>query len=133
MFDTIYREEAISGIVEYRSDPFYSTRFADFSWVAGGQFNTMQDLFIGAGGMVHFDLGNGPLFLEVGLAAGYAGFHKSAMKRGDSFQYKSSLAVGMDLASGDAFSIGLDHLMNDDFENHDPGTETLYFRYIRRH
>lgn len=126
-FDEI-ADHAIAGLIEYHSDPFLKGSLADVSWLGALQVDTAGDVFLGFGVYALSALEFGNLFLETSIAAGAFRQGSNPVKPADSFLLRTSFGIGMALSDHSRLSLSIDHLLNLDLENYDPGSEAVMLR-----
>ncbi len=123
-------DDAVALLVEYHGDPFYSSRYVNLSFMALLQGDTDGDVFTGVGLYNIFDVGRTQrFFVEGGLAFGYYRDDGSQHTDDDGSAWRSSIGFGMHMSETRRISVSIGHLMNTSFKNHNPGSETLNFRY----
>ncbi len=122
-------EEAFAVTVEYRSAPFIRINRFDLSWLLAAQADEHRELFLGAGVNVYTEFGNGPLFAECSAALGPFFQPGLSLKDPDDFLIRTSLGVGFRLSETKKVSLSIDHLLNTELQNYNPGSEAVMLRY----
>ncbi|SHE80260.1 Lipid A 3-O-deacylase (PagL) [Ruegeria intermedia] len=124
---------AFAGLVELHSDPFVRAFWVDVSAMASVLVDTEHDIFAGIGlhSLLHFGMDR--VFFEFSLAAGgyFPGGESPPRKLTDRFQYRTSIGAGYRLTESSRLSVSMDHLFNSEFENYEPGSETILLRYTK--
>ena len=123
------RKEAVALLLEYHSAPFHSQSWAEFSWMGTAKFDTTNNHFVGAGVHAFVPLSNDHLFMEASFAVG--GYHQGTFigKEADDVLFRSSLGGGIKLESGNRISLSIDHLLDHNLKNQNPGKESIMLRY----
>lgn len=123
------RDEALAGLIEFHSNPFWSASWGEFSWLGTLQVDSSDSVFLGAGVNVFSRLGESNLFLEGSIGAGPMWQSNVLREPANDFLFRTSIGFGFILKNGHRLSISLDHLLDSDFQNHNPGTESIMVRY----
>jgi hypothetical protein len=125
------RKEAVAGLIEYHTDPFWNPLSADVSWLVALQIDTTDNIFLGVGVHGLSRLGTPNFFVEASISGG--AFHQGngIPTTTESFLFRSSIGAGFYLDDNSRVSLTIDHLLNSDFKNYDPGTEAILLRYTR--
>lgn len=125
------RKEAVAGLIEYHTDPFWSPVWGDFSWLAALQVDTADNIFLGAGVHGLSKLGTQNFFVEASFSGG--AFHQGSgiPKPAENFLFRTSIGAGFYLTNNSRLSLTIDHLLNSDLKNYDPGSEAILLRFTR--
>lgn len=129
LFDA-HGRESMSVLIEYHSDPIYQSPWFNVSLLAVIQADNRGDVFAGLGVYNLSDIGRaGRYFLEASLAVGHfdQGGHRDIRDNGT--RWRTSLGGGVHLNERRRVSLTLDHILDMDFKNYNPGSETLHVRY----
>lgn len=124
--------EASALTLEYHSAPFLERRGVELAWLAALQVDTAEDAFLGAGVYSHLPLGPRRSFAELSLALGAYHQGPDDTRPADDLQFRSSLGIGTEINDRARISLSIDHLLNTDFENYEPGSEAVMLRLTRR-
>ena len=127
-----FNREALAVLVEYHSDPFRQLSWADASWLAVMQADASGNLLAGAGVHLTSPFWREPFFWEASLAGVSFWEGTDTIKPAEDFLVRTSIGAGVYGKNGRKVSITLDHLLDSNLQNHNPGTETIIVRYTFR-
>jgi hypothetical protein len=124
-----------TGVMHLRQPPRFGYVSAELNRISpGGWFGgyaaldyASNDTFIGAGGLVRFDLGRGANLL-VGTGPGVCSDHAAA-NLGFRFQYRSSATLCWKLAGRRSLAISCSHYSNGGMSRRNPGVEGVRLLY----
>ena len=125
------RREAVARLVEYHSDPFWNPLWGHLSWLVALQIDTTENVFLGVGVHGVSRLGTQNFFVEASLSGGAYHQGNGIPKTAENFLFRTSIGAGFYLNTNSRLSLTLDHLLNSDFKNYDPGSEAFLLRYTR--
>ena len=118
-------------LAEYHSDPFRTYGRTALSWMAAVQADADGDVLGVAGVYFLSRVRDSRWIVEGSLGAGALHQGSNPYKEGDTFQFRTSIGAGYELLSGARISVSIDHLFDKNFQNHNPGTESVMLRYTR--
>ncbi|MQQ09298.1 hypothetical protein GFB49_12595 [Epibacterium sp. SM1979] len=131
MFDAGGRE-SLSFLFEYHADPFFEGHVLNLALMAVIQADDRGDIFAGVGVHNRTDIGRARrFFLEASLAVGHFDEGGNTGTRDNGTRFRTSLGAGVHLSERERLSLTLDHILDMDFKNDHPGSETLHLRYSR--
>ena len=94
------------------------------------QIDSKKDFFVGAGLTARFPfLESTPFFLETGLTAGLLTENSTKSKIDNDFKFQSYVGLGYKLNERTGVILSIDHMLDTDFKNHNPGSETIFINY----
>ncbi|MBT8153062.1 hypothetical protein KMP13_03980 [Epibacterium ulvae] len=94
------------------------------------QADDRGDVFAGLGVHNLSDIGRaGHYFVQASLAVGHFDQCGHRAMRDNGTRGRTSLGGGLHINQGRRISLTLDHILDMDFKNYDPGSETLHLRY----
>jgi hypothetical protein len=94
------------------------------------QIDSKKDFFAGAGLTAKFPfLKSTPFFLETGLTAGLLTESSTMSKIDNDFKFQSYVGLGYQLDERTGVILSIDHMLDKDFKNYNPGSETILLNY----
>lgn len=113
---------------EYHHSPFYQGKFVNVSWGATAGADKNGDFFAGAGLVAEWPLRH-DWFVEFSVMPGYYNADENDNRLGGHLQFRSLIALGKTLASGNAVSLGLAHASNASTNPFNPGVNAIVARF----
>ena len=113
---------------EYHHSPFYQGKFVNVSWGATVGADTNGDYFAGAGLIAEWPLRH-DWFVEFSVRPGYYNAGEDDNGLGGNLQFRSLIAIGKTLSTGNAVSLGLAHASNASTNPFNPGVNTIVARF----
>ena len=94
------------------------------------QIDSKNDFFIGAGFTARFPLSKfAPFFLDIGLTAGLLTENSTDSNIENDFKFQSYVGLGYQLDERTGVILSIDHMLDKDFKNYNPGSETILLNY----
>lgn len=116
----------LGGVVEYHGAPLLERGRFDGGLAVAARLDADGDAWIGVGVSGTLGIGrNG--FIEASFMPGYYDLGETELF--GNVQFRSLIGIGLELPSGNAVSLSIDHLSNAGLESRNPGSEAVTLRY----
>lgn len=122
------REEATALTFEIRTDPIHSNKYFDLSWVLAAQGDSKGELYVGAGVNAYSQIRASRYFFEVSAVVGPYFESGVSLKLPEEYLFRTSIGFGAQISDNARLSLSIDHLLNGNLENRNPGSEAIMLR-----
>lgn len=123
-------EDSATFALEFQGAPIFGGKNVAGGLAASAVLDAEGDAFVGVGLYGTVDLGQA-WFLEGSVMPGYYSDGTSENDLGGNLQFRTLLAVGRTLASGNRLSVAVTHKSNASLDDDNPGVNTLLLRWHR--
>lgn len=120
---------ATAFVAEYHSSPFFEGSRTAYSFAVAAQFDSDQDVFLGAGLSAQWHVKDSPWFIEGSFMPGLYTKGTDGTPLNGKVQFRTLIGLGYELNDTSRVSLALDHKSNARLKSPNPGSETLVIRY----
>lgn len=130
---SVLATSAIGAVFELKTTPVLDYKNLSLTPTYLVQLDTGKDYYFGAGLTARFEFGQylNKFFSDFGISAGLHTENSTDSKIKNDLKFRSTIGLGYKLENDTALIFSIDHMLDTNLKNHNPGSETIFIRYSK--